>query len=100
MIGKEDKMTGKRKMTRLSAILATASRSAFHVEMKKSSRGAVAVISGVMSIGEYTEESIEILSHSGRIHVLGDSLTVSVLEGRVIEVYGVITEVRLGYGKA
>lgn len=93
-------MTGKRKMTRLSAILATASRSAFHVEMKKSSRGAVAVISGVMSIGEYTEESIEILSHSGRIHVLGDSLTVSVLEGRVIEVYGVITEVRLGYGKA
>ena len=53
-----------------------------------------------MSIGEYTEESIEILSHSGRIHVLGDSLTVSVLEGRVIEVYGVITEVRLGYGKA
>lgn len=93
-------MTGKRKMTRLSAILATASRSAFHVEMKKSSRGAVAVISGVMSIGEYTEESIEILSHSGRIHVLGDSLTVSVLEGRVIEVYGVITEVRLGCGKA
>lgn len=93
-------MTGKRKMTRLSAILATASRSAFHVEMKKSSRGAVAVISGVMSIGEYTEESIEILSHSGRIHVLGDSLTVSVLEGRVIEVYGVITEVKLGYGKA
>lgn len=100
MIGKEDKMTGKRKMTRLSAILATASRSAFHIEMRKSSRGAVAVVSGVMSVGEYTEECIEILSHSGRVHLRGNSLTISVLEGRVIEVYGVITEVRLGYGKA
>ena len=97
---KENKMTTKRKTAKLSAILASASRSAFHIEMKKSSRGAVAVISGVMSVGEYTEECIEILSHSGRVHLRGTSLTISVLEGRVIEVYGVITEVRLGYGKA
>lgn len=93
-------MTDKRKMAMLSGILASASRSAFHLEMKKSSRGAVAVISGAMSIGEYTEQSVEILSHSGRIRICGDSLVISVLEGRVIEVYGIITEVKLGYGKA
>lgn len=93
-------MTGKRKTAGLSSILASASRSAFHIEMKKSSRGAVAVISGVMSVGEYTEESIELLSHSGRIKLCGESLAISVLEGRVIEVYGIITEVKLGYGKA
>ena len=93
-------MTGKSKASGLSALLSTISPSSFHIEMKKSSRGAVAVISGVMSIGEYTEHNVELLSHSGRIHLCGDSLTISVLEGRVVEVYGIITEVKLGYGKA
>lgn len=93
-------MTRGRKRPTLSGILASVSHSTFHIEMKKSSRGAVAVISGVMSIGEYTEHNVELLSHSGRIHLCGDSLTISVLEGRVVEVYGIITEVKLGYGKA
>ena len=68
--------------------------------MKKSSRGAVAVISGVMSISEYTEGSVELLSHSGRLTLIGESLSLSVLEGRVLEIFGRITEVRLSYGKA
>ena len=93
-------MTANKKMLKLSTILTTVSRSSFHIEMKKSSRGAIAVISGVMSIGEYTDCSVELLSHSGRINLIGEALTISVLEGRVVEVYGMITEVRLGYGKA
>ena len=56
-------MTGNRKMLKLSTVLSSVSRSAFHIEMKKSSRGAVAVISGVMSVGEYTEESIELVAN-------------------------------------
>lgn len=93
-------MTGKRKMLRLSTILSSISSSAFHIEIKKSSRGAVAVVSGVMSIGEYTESMVELLSHSGRMSLVGDSLGISVLEGRVVEVYGRITEVRLSYGRS
>ena len=93
-------MTGKRKRLGLSAILSTISQSSFHIEMKKSSRGAVAVISGVMSVSEYTEQSVELLSHSGRALFIGESLGISVLEGRIVEIYGKITEVRLGYGKA
>lgn len=93
-------MTGTKKTLRLPAILSTISPSSFHVEMKKSSRGAVAVISGVMSVSEYTETSIELLSHSGRVFFSGESLGISVLEGRVVEIYGKITEVRLSYGKA
>ena len=93
-------MTGNKKSIKLSTILESVLRSSFHIEMKKSSRGAVAVISGVMSVGEYPENSVALLSHSGRINLLGESLGISVLEGRVIEVYGIITEVRFGYGKA
>jgi hypothetical protein len=93
-------MTANKKMLKLSTILTSVARSSFHIEMRKSSRGAVAVISGVMSIGEYTDSVIELLSHSGRIAIIGESLGVSVLEGRIVEVYGIITEVKLGYGKA
>jgi hypothetical protein len=93
-------MTGKSKATGLPSLLRSISLSSFHIEMKKSSRGAVAVISGVMSIGEYTSTAIELLSHSGRIFVFGESLGISVLEGRIIEIYGKITEMRFSYGKA
>jgi hypothetical protein len=68
--------------------------------MKKSSRAAVLVVSGILSIGEYTDSSLELVSHSGRITLLGESLGLSVLEGRVVEIYGRITEVRLGYGRS
>ena len=93
-------MTGNKKRLKPSALLSSIGRSALCIEMKKSSRGAVAVIGGVMSISEYTDTAIELLSHSGRIHFFGESLEISVLEGRVVEIYGRITEVRLGYGKA
>lgn len=92
-------MTGNKQRLGLSAIMSSISQSSFHIEMNKSSRGAIAVISGVVSISEYTEGGIELIAHSGRLWILGDSLGVSVLEGRVVEIYGKITEVRLGYGK-
>lgn len=93
-------MTVNKKMLKLSAVLASLSPSSFHIEIKKSSRGAVAVVSGVMSIGEYTDSSVELLSHSGRMNLSGEALGISVLEGRVVEIYGRITEVRLNYGKS
>ena len=93
-------MTGNNKRLHLSAILATISPTSLHVEMKKTSKGAVAVVSGVVSIGEYTDSAVEVVSHSGRLFFFGESLGISVLEGRVLEIYGRITEVRFGYGKS
>ena len=93
-------MTGNKKVLKLSSLLASISPSSFQIEMRKSSRGAIAVISGVMGVGEYTENCIELLSHSGRINLLGEALSISVLEGRVVEIYGRITEVKLSYGKS
>ena len=92
-------MTGNKKSLKFSTILASISPYSFHIEMKKSSRGAVAVISGVMSVSEYTQNTVELMSHSGRVKILGEELGISVLEGRVIEIYGRITEVRFSYGK-
>ena len=93
-------MTGNRKSLGLSTVLSSITGSSLAVEMKKSSRGAVAVVSGVVSISEYTESAVELLSHSGRVTFLGQRLSISVMEGRVVEIYGRIEEVRFGYGKA
>lgn len=93
-------MTGHKKILKLSTVMASISPSSFHLEIKKSSRGAIAVVSGVMSVNEYTDNSIELRSHSGRMNLSGESLGISVLEGRIVEIYGKITEVRLSYGKA
>lgn len=93
-------MTGNQKRIKLTSILSSVKTSPFHLELKKSSRGAVVVVSGVMGISEFSEESVTLLSHSGRLILCGNSLGVSVLENRIVEVYGQITEVKLTYGKA
>ena len=58
------------------------------------------MISGIMSVTEYTDSSVELVSHSGRIAFIGESLGITVLDGRVVEIYGRITEVRMGYGRS
>lgn len=93
-------MTGKNKNVSLSVLLSSITQSSMHVEIKKSSRGAIAVISGIVSVVEYTDHSVEILSHSGRVNLFGENIRISVLEGRAIEIYGRITEVKLSYGKS
>ena len=93
-------MTGSSKRIKLSTVLSSVSNSSVHFEVKKSSRGAVAVISGIMSVTEYTDSSVELVSHSGRIAFIGESLGITVLDGRVVEIYGRITEVRMGYGRS
>ncbi len=93
-------MTGKQKRPRLNLLLPSLNISPFHLEMKKSSKGAAAVISGIMSIIDYSEERITLLTHSGRVSLSGEYLTVTVLENRIIEIYGIIEGVQLFYGKA
>ena len=92
-------MTGNSKKTKLATILESIKRSPMCFEVKKTSRGAVLVVSGIMSIGEFTQEHVILLSHSGRLELFGDSLSISVFENRIVEVYGRIMEVKLFYGK-
>ena len=92
-------MTGNRKSLKLSTVLSSLRLSSLGMEIKKSSRGSVAVVSGVVKISAYTAETVELLSHSGRVCFVGEELSISVMEGRVVEIYGRITEVRFSYGK-
>ena len=93
-------MTGNKRRLSLAAISRSLGGSKLSLELRKSSTGAVAVISDVVSISEYDDENIVLLTHGGRLAVQGERLSISSLEGRTLEIYGRITEVRLVYGKA
>lgn len=92
-------MTGKRRVINLATISDSLGASSLNLEIRKSAKGAIGVIGGVVSVNAYSSECLELLSHSGRVTVLGDCLELSLLENRTLEIYGRITEVKLNYGK-
>ncbi len=90
-------MANKKKKIPLGAIIGLGNL--VDIELKKNSRGAVLLLSGVVSIAEYSAERVEVLTHSGRINLLGEGLTLSAMEDRSVEVYGRIDSLELGYGR-
>lgn len=69
------------------------------IEIKKSRLGAVALITGVISLSELSDGDVAVLSHFGRVFIHGERLAVSALENRTLAVYGKITGVEMTYGK-
>ena len=69
------------------------------LEIRKGKRFSCLVCSAVVSIAEYSTESVVFATHKGRVTILGKELTISVLENRTVEVFGKILEVGMSYGK-
>ena len=92
-------MTDVRRIS-MESLLTSLGGKSVSIEMRKNSRGAVAVISGVVSVSEFSDDGIEILTHGGRIFILGEGLGISALEDHALEIYGRIVEVRLTYGRS
>ena len=67
------------------------------VELRKSDGGATVFISGVVSIGELSERFISLATHSGRVGVHGDALSLTAFANKTVEVKGKIEGVDLGY---
>ena len=93
-------MPRKNGLTSADRIIASLGEGALSIEIRKSRIGAVLVISGALGIDEYSDERIVVLSHSGRITLLGEGLNMSTLANRAIEIYGKIEGVGIGYGKS
>ena len=93
-------MTGKSKGMTIDSIIGSLGAKSLSVELKKNSRGAVAVVSGVVSVSEFLEDRVELLSHAGRVHIVGEKLGISALENHSVEIYGRILEVKLSYGRS
>lgn len=93
-------MTGRHRGFSIDSILSSLGTRSLGLELKKSAKGAVAVISSVVSVSEFSDSHIELLSHGGRVRVSGEGLRISALDDHSLEIYGRIEEVKLSYGKS
>lgn len=93
-------MTRRKKEAVPVSLLTSLGASSLELEVRKSRAGAVMLISGVIGVGELSDREIMVLSHSGRLIIRGERLAISTLERRSLEIYGRVTEVVFGYGKA
>ena len=71
----------------------------FHLDAERSPFGMTVTVTGVIGVRDFSRESVEILTHTGKIFVSGRRLSLSVYENGAIEINGRVEDVRFGYGK-
>ena len=93
-------MTGKKRSSSLIEQILLGLETGLSIEFRKTKMGAVAVVSGVLSVSELTDSSLLLATHSGRVRFVGEGISMSVFSGRTVEILGKITSVEFSYGKA
>jgi hypothetical protein len=73
--------------------------SGFFIDGKRSGGGLTVAFGRIISIKEYSNERVELLSHGGRVILSGRRLSLSVYEGGTVEISGRIEEIAFTYGK-
>ncbi len=74
--------------------------SSFHLEADRSPRGMQIFITGIVGIGDYSDEELELKSHGGRIKISGKRLKLCLLENSTVEIKGKVEGVVFSYGKS
>ncbi len=73
--------------------------SSFHLEADRSTKGMSVILSGIIGISDFSDNSIHLLSHGGRIIVNGKKLFICVYENSSVEIVGRVEGVIFKYGK-
>ena len=73
--------------------------SSFRLESVKHRRGVSILISGVVSISEFSEEMIAVKSHGMKLLIRGKRLNMTVFENNSIEISGRVEDIAFCYGK-
>ncbi len=92
-------MTHKEKTGRSTYSAISAALSSFHLEADRSTRGMSVILSGVIGISDFSDSSIHLLTHGGRIIVNGQKLFICVYENNSVEIVGKVEGVVFKYGK-
>ncbi len=71
----------------------------FYFKGERQGFGMCVTVGGVIGVGELSDERILLVSHSARLEVGGEGLSLTVLEGRCAQINGRVREMRLLYGK-
>ncbi len=73
--------------------------SRFRLEANRNARGMSILLSGIIGVSDFSDESIMLKSHGGRINVVGKKLFISVFENNNVEITGKVLEIIFSYGK-
>ena len=71
----------------------------FRLEANRSNKGMSILLSGIIGVSDFSDRSILLLSHGGRINVLGESLFIDLFENNTVEIVGRVSEIVFIYGK-
>ena len=73
--------------------------SSLRIEGERCYRGMRFRFSGIIGVKEFSDESIEIMNHGGRILLTGKRLAITILENSQVEISGRVEEIGFVYGK-
>ena len=73
--------------------------SPFRLEGERCRRGIKLRFAGIIGVKEFSEKSIEIANHGGRIVINGKRLVLSIFENNQIEIIGKVEGICFKYGK-
>lgn len=71
----------------------------FHLEADRSRRGMSVFVSGIIGIGDFSDEEILLRSHGGRVSITGKRLDMVIYENQTVEISGRVEEISFKYGK-
>ncbi len=60
----------------------------FHIEATRTGKILNTVITGVISVAEFSENKILLLTHGGRMFISGTCLIMSIFENQTVEIKG------------
>ena len=72
---------------------------AFHMEGNRCNRGISLILSGIIGINDFSDCHILLLSHGGRISIVGKRLVMNVYECGNVEIIGRVEGIEFKYGK-
>lgn len=71
----------------------------FHLELERRGGACAVAIDGVVGVCEFSEVSVLLVCHGGRVRINGEKLAILTFENRTVEVIGKVLGVELSYGK-
>lgn len=79
--------------------LPSSALSAFHLEANRSRSGMTVTVGGIIGISDYSDTGVLLMSHGGRICILGKRLKLCVYENNTLEISGKVEDIKFSYGK-
>ncbi len=71
----------------------------FYLSCERTAGGMSIIVGGIMSVTDFSEETVSLAGHTGRICVNGKRLSISVFENKNVEIKGRVEEIKFIYGR-